>query len=1359
MDNHTTNTAPAQQQAAQPFGSQQRQAAASSSSLQQFSTLPSETQYQASNLPTDTTPGFTWAANPALTGLPNDLPPRYDSHQFPPTPPALRSSDQPGSYFDLSHHLPSHHTPPAQAPWSPSEQPPRHFASRFPRWGTWLEKRALERHYAQLELQHLAQQQSTPHASSTPSRKKSWGAWVNDPDAINDDDSASTTQERLPTPHDASLPPLHLRHFGSRFIPHLPAQPLCSILVELPPPPPRQHASLNPPMRQVLLIGTAQGLFAVQFRDPRPSFSDNQPHSSPSSPSASPKQWNDTIRCIPIWTGLAIYQMCVLASKDDPAASSNHISQTSNTPSSGVFLALTCPSSARDGFLTSSLMQLSAHAGSVLESVAASGTFASSSSTSSHNSHGISDSNEGVAAANFGATAGGGPGRAVPPGGTGVVRMWHLQAIRELLVYALDRNDAQVPINLATASSSSADRRSGFGTILKKTFSRQKVRPGDKAATHARSSSSTSLSATLDPLPRPDGHAMSASHSQQSMRGSSDRTASSPREQVARRRATQDFSNHDHRKSVSPQTSPPSTKRQPDSAHTAAISLASSSVPIQPPSHSNAASHGNNPSLTSIFADDLIQSFSGSRPSGTKGKDRDTGTQAASKGVLFFSVHEAGADTKGSGTWYLAITYARSVMVYEASKPRRGSSRAWSFVKELYAPFPIKAVAFAPAAVSDDLHPFTGLGPLAANAGPTKLRVASAEGPLLTSKKVSYRDRDHPIAAARESGGSSPVNVPRGSAAPSSWHKADLCLLLSFGRRAVLVRLRDSHVREMDLKPLSRLLNTATAEGTDSTSATQLSLQPHPLTGPADHHSRHERSRPLSMTGDGLPWADGPLPGGSGRTNSMEQRLREAILDKRSNKHNWVGFSSIEARIFVRQWSEAAAAAAAGHVANNHTWPQRQDSLGLSPMGLSMVKASSTAASQPLVGVDTDLPRVPAHQNASFDRRMSRLHLSEQSSHYHDELQAEDSSDSDDDDGDIDLVDRREEAAKYRLTDPGPLPQTHSRSDQATPTQARYPCHVKSPNRSFSLPLAEPVSAKLALASRSAVTHVMQLPLAADLAQAAPLAVMQWSDTPNAVSGWARVLGIERASSKGTTPLSHLKQSSTTSVSSDTPGGSFGDPRSTSFNARRKNNKLVLHIGVTCVAFLASRIESRKVSFKMSVEVDFDLCPESELELIPLVPDKEYNRSNGTATGMHASAEVTPTETGEIDDDATSLGDGWRAASASAAAQGRRHTFAYPSVVPHVDRASEASAISQELEYLCAPLLTLHPIDLDLRSCGSQSLFLPFSHSSGQGGKAQAESSSAAHALFPELAGDAGVVAFDWRGADDFRIFTVGIAG
>ncbi len=215
----------------------------------------------------NTTSDLAWNSDPALANPLDGLPPRYDSHQFPPTPPALHSAHLgPDFYFDQSHGPVPDPSPQAESSSTPSQPPPPQFASRFPRWGSWLEKRALERHYARLDIQQQAGQiHVNSNRAEAPHRKKSWGAWVNDPDAINDASSASTSRNNSAATDDATLPSLHLHQYGSRFIPHLPTQPLCSILVELPTHD-DQPTHGAPPSRQILLVGTATGLYAVRIR-------------------------------------------------------------------------------------------------------------------------------------------------------------------------------------------------------------------------------------------------------------------------------------------------------------------------------------------------------------------------------------------------------------------------------------------------------------------------------------------------------------------------------------------------------------------------------------------------------------------------------------------------------------------------------------------------------------------------------------------------------------------------------------------------------------------------------------------------------------------------------------------------------------------------------------------------------------------------------------------------------------------------------------------------------------------------------------------------------------------------------------
>lgn len=120
-----------------------------------------------------------------------------------------------------------------------------------------------------------------------------------------------------------------------------------------------------------------------------------------------------------------------------------------------------------------------------------------------------------------------------------------------------------------------------------------------------------------------------------------------------------------------------------------------------------------------------------------------------------------------------------------------------------------------------------------------------------------------------------------------------------------------------------------------------------------------------------------------------------------------------------------------------------------------------------------------------------------------------------------------------------------------------------------------------------------------------------------------------------------------------------------------------MHVGVTALAFLPSKIETKHVSFKMDVPVDFDLRWNAELELVP----------QAHSTRQAPSADI-------------------------------------------------------ELEYLCGSLITLPPVDLDARAAGAEAA-VPTEQDRGLEGHY----------------GDGGVIAFDWRGAEDYRIFSVGTRG
>ena len=134
--------------------------------------------------------------------LQQQQPPGYHTHDFPATPPALDFASRASPFANaFEKHLnlddavnppPDHPPPPIDAA---SENNPA-FAGRFPRWRGWLEKRALERHYARMDAAAASGSDTNAFLGvPQPRRKKSWGTGVNDPDALSEDETESSDDE------------------------------------------------------------------------------------------------------------------------------------------------------------------------------------------------------------------------------------------------------------------------------------------------------------------------------------------------------------------------------------------------------------------------------------------------------------------------------------------------------------------------------------------------------------------------------------------------------------------------------------------------------------------------------------------------------------------------------------------------------------------------------------------------------------------------------------------------------------------------------------------------------------------------------------------------------------------------------------------------------------------------------------------------------------------------------------------------------------------------------------------------------------------------------------------------------------
>lgn len=140
-----------------------------------------------------------------------------------------------------------------------------------------------------------------------------------------------------------------------------------------------------------------------------------------------------------VWSGLGLFQLSILSSSNSSNTSSPYSAPSSSSRSStngGILLGLTLLSSKSDAHAP--LTQLSAQAGAVFESLAsgAGSTFSTNANASSIQGPSFGDVD--MATAQFGSGAGGAPGKAVPHSGTGMVRMWNLDAIRIIVGFALD---------------------------------------------------------------------------------------------------------------------------------------------------------------------------------------------------------------------------------------------------------------------------------------------------------------------------------------------------------------------------------------------------------------------------------------------------------------------------------------------------------------------------------------------------------------------------------------------------------------------------------------------------------------------------------------------------------------------------------------------------------------------------------------------------------------------------------------------------------------------------------------------------------------------------------------------------------
>lgn len=574
--------------------------------------------------------------------------------------------------------------------------------------------------------------------------------------------------------------PLHIHSLGSRFISHIPSLPLCAVSLELPPPTSTaarflQRTVPESQKRRVLLVGTADGLYAVEIR--RESRGDdvvlNDSSARKGKENTRPQQekgnWNGNVRCFQIWSGVGIYQMSVLAPQ--PSSGEGKLplygfgGRQSVAQESGIFLAL-CSSK------TSSRQQIT----STTPVTSLPDLANASSGVSPHSSsHGPRESSStSLSTANFGREAGGGQGRHVPPSGSGGVRMWSLEAIRRIVTHVLDSAEHH-PINLLRTTKTGQKGIHGFTSRFRKAWAIiGDERKFNRPLRHSEGTSmaGTSLSSMAPPMQ------ISYSHE-----GRSKPSYVSPLQNGHSRSQSEQmlstvtsWTDHD----MMPEDNPG------DFAHQEALRLSQQWVPIYLPgggSQQSSLGHGSNNSHSSLAVDETL---SGVRPGSLGSSTSMHSSGLHGKGILFYALTQANSDLHRSETWYLALVQSKSILLFESTSPSaRGAARSWNFVKEFYTPMQPRGVSFC----FSDSTDVDGNDHKSTTSTSTR-RSSMRRSAMNMHKSVNF---------------SSYSSVFRTN--------ATLHLFVSLGKKAVIIRASDGYVREVDPQPPAQSWSTDSDAG------------------------------------------------------------------------------------------------------------------------------------------------------------------------------------------------------------------------------------------------------------------------------------------------------------------------------------------------------------------------------------------------------------------------------------------------------------------------------------------------------------------------------------------------------------------
>jgi len=751
-----------------------------------------------------------------------------------------------------------------------------------------------------------------------------------------------------------------------------------------------------------------------------------------------------------------------------------------------------------------------------------------------------------------------------------------------------------------------------------------------------------------------------------------------------------------------------------------------------------------------------------------------TGSSSGSpKPVLFYAIHEAAPGAKGAGTWYLALATTKTITVYEARPPKNdqrggflpislnrnagqswtqgntttaasgnaGEARSWSLLRELYTPQAPKAITFAQASTTDI--------------------------PLSTKEKGASLHHHQDGALKPQFAG--------GLAGPRGWMGADLSLLVTFGHRAVIIRLTDLNVRDFELMsqtwagPLPPELRPKVSKS---------DLHGHAL---ADEASALSLDPHGSYSGRGPPLAPG---------HGHHRRVSSSSQAQLEEKQNWIGVHQVDVKIILRQSLRSANICLAPPTG------------GGVPMALSHGAEAALGSSraridaQPTPVFASVLSPNAGMEQRAFDSAPLRITPQAPSSRPRQNVSASGSesatTNEDDEDSLADsftedadrsevvytatgrpavlLRDRSVDRSTGSKSDPtltvvdraGPAHRDSAEHSHAVRSGRRHAVQPRRRERERHADAPDTgnlVSASLALVTKGMTTQILPLPLPADLTKPKPMDVLNWSSVPNAVSGWARVVGLERERTTGGVSAANMGHNKRRQSRGHlTPDFNHNNVAS---GAAGAVESIILHLNVTVLAFMASRVESQRTRVRMHVSLNFSLLRDAEIELLPML-DALVPSPTGTGSGPTTSIRPEAEDGGGPHPDTRQRGPTEHAKAGPEAKRRTKTRTNSRAYALGIARANDL-CICADPPRIRSDSATFDPVRRPSLAEPQARRSQEFEYLSGllvglphRGGVRPPSIAAVDVCRAWEMHGDGGVLAWDWRGGRDYRLFFVG---